>query len=115
MLIEPNQFYRDGYFTTIAANKGRQEWLDCLEKSIRKYNLYCQATESQIQEYLMGKYEAFLTDANTQDYPVKIAAQAVGLQYIDEDDTTVEEIGINRDVQIWVLNESTQVYSTLYG
>lgn len=66
MLIEPNQFYRDGYFTTIAANKGRQEWLNCLEKSIRKYNLYCQATESQIQEYLMGKYEAFLTDANTQ-------------------------------------------------
>ena len=52
------------------------------------YN-YCQATEPQIQEYLSGKYECFLADVGSQEYPVKIAAQAVGLQYIDEDDTTV--------------------------
>ncbi len=101
--------YRDAYFTTSAANKGRQEWLDCIQKSIRKYNLYCQATESQIQEYLMGKYELFLNSADPDECPVKIAAQSVGLQYILEDDTTAEEIGIGRDTQIWVLNETTQV------
>lgn len=101
----------DAYFTTLSANKGRQEWLDCIQKSIRKYNLYCQATESQIQEYLSGKYEHFLADLDSQEYPVKIAAHAVGLQHIDEDDTTAEEIGINKDIKIWVLNESTQVRS----
>ncbi len=35
---------------------------------------------------------------------------AVGLQSIVEDDVTVEEIGIPADVQVWVLNESTQVF-----
>lgn len=84
------------------ANKGRQDWVDCLQKSIKKYNLYCQATECQIQQYLMGKYESFLANADIQ-------SQAVGLQSIAEDDVTAEEIGIPTDVQIWVLNESTQV------
>lgn len=57
----------------------------------------------------MGKYESFLANADPSNYPVKIAAQAVGLQSIAEDDVTAEEIGIPTDVQIWVLNESTQV------
>ncbi len=83
VMIMSTLIHRDAYFTTIAANKGRQEWLDCIEKSIKKY---CQATESQIQEYLMGKYESFLTNADQNSNPVKIAPNAVGLQSIVEDD-----------------------------
>lgn len=112
--VEANQSFNlyslcsEAYFTTISANKGRQEWMDCIEKSTGKYNLYCHASESQIQEYLMGKYESFLNDANPQEFPVKIAANTVGLQQV-EDTTTANEIGMDTTTQVWVLNESTQV------
>lgn len=78
----------------------------CIGKSIRKYNLYCQATESQLQEYLAEKYELFLARSEEDEYPVKLAVRAVGLQQITEDE---EDIGISSDVKVWILNEFIQV------
>lgn len=98
-------FCREGYFTTLAANKGRQEWLNCLVKSLAKYNLYCQATEAKIQEYLSGKYAHFLEESDQNEFPVKVAVQSLGLQQIPPE---AEELGVAEE-NVWVLNKSTQV------
>lgn len=57
----------------------------------------------------MSKYEEFLEDANPEEFPVKIAARSVGLQEIEEEDATVQEINLSTSARVWVLNESTQV------
>ena len=75
---------RHAFFATEFVNDGRKQWLTGLMRSLQKYNLYCHATESQLQSYLMGKYEAFLEQERTEDdWPLRVAANVVGLQKID--------------------------------
>ena len=57
----------------------------CLMQSLGKYSLNCYATESQLQEYISGKFRDFLEQSNQEERPIKIAARAVGLQAIDEE------------------------------
>ena len=75
---------RQAFFTTESVNDGKKQWLMGLMRSLQKYNLYCHATESQLQSYLMGKYKAFLEQERTKDdWALKLAANVVGLQIIN--------------------------------
>lgn len=69
-------------------------------QSLGKYNLSCYASESQLQEYTSGKFREFLAKPwEEDDWPIRIAVKAVGLQRISEDDPTVEEIYISIGMQ----------------
>ena len=51
----------------------------CLMQSTGKYNINCYATESQLQEYVSGKFREFLAESREDDdFPVKLAVKAVG-------------------------------------
>lgn len=79
-------------------------------RSLQKYNLYCHATESQIQSYLMHKYEAFLEEERTEDdWPLRLAANVVGLQKINPEDPVVQETGMDPTIRVWVLNSQVQI------
>lgn len=104
---------RHAFFTTESVNDGKKQWLMGLMRSLQKYNLYCHATESQLQSYLMGKYEAFLEQERTEDdWPLKLAANVVGLQKIDPEDPFVQESGMNPTIRVWVLNSQVQISET---
>ena len=104
---------RHAFFTTESVNDGKKQWLTGLMRSLQKYNLYCHATESQLQSYLMGKYEAFLEQERTEDdWPLRVAANVVGLQKIDPEDPFVQESGINPTIRVWVLNSQVQISET---
>ena len=98
---------------TESVNDGKKQQLMGLMRSLQKYNLYCHATESQLQSYLMGKYEAFLEQERTEDdWPLKLAANVVGLQKIDPEDPFVQESGMNPTIRVWVLNSQVQISET---
>ena len=90
-----------------------------ITRSLGKFNLYCYATEGQIQEYLMGKYhefleenESYMYDINEEDdvhWPINIAVNSVGLQKIDPSDPTVQEINLAPATRVWVLNAKVQI------
>ena len=102
--------YRHAFFTTESANDGKKQWLTGLMWSLQKYNLYCHATESQLQAYLMGKYEAFIEEERAEDdWPLRLAANVVGLQKIDPEDPFVQESGVNPSIRVWVLNSQVQI------
>lgn len=104
---------RHAFFTTESVNDGKKQWLTGLMRSLQKYNLYCHATESQLQSYLMGKYEAFLEQERTEDdWPLRVAANVVGLQKFDPEDPFVQESGINPTIRVWVLNSEVQISET---
>ena len=68
------------------------------------------ATESQIQSYLMRKYAAFLEEERTEDdWPLRLAANAVGLQKINPEDPIVQETGMDPTIRLWVLNSQVQI------
>ena len=98
--------YRLGFYTTEALNQGKNRWMMCLMQSLGKYNINCYASESQLQEYISGKFREFLAETrDDEDFPIKLAVKAVGLQLIDP---TVQEIDLKPEAKVWVLNESTQ-------
>ncbi len=88
--------------------------MKCVMHSLGKYNLYCHASETQLQEYLGSKYESFL-ESPTDKWPVRMAAKCTGLQKIDECDDTNQEIGLPEDTKVWVMNGAVQfdVYGTM--
>jgi len=101
---------RHAFFTTEFVNDGKKQWLTGLMRSLQKYNLYCHATESQIQSYLMRKYEAFLEEERTEDdWPLRLAANVVGLQKINPEDPIVQETGMDPTIRVWVLNSQVQI------
>lgn len=103
--------YRCAFFTTEALQQGKNKWLMCLMQSLGKYNLSCYATESQLHEYNSGKFREFMerSTSNEEEWPIKIAVKAVGLQEIDEDNPTVKEINLEPSSEVWVLNRSTHI------
>ena len=89
-----------------------------ITRSLGKFNLYCYATEGQIQEYMMDKYhefqeenESYMCDINEEDVhrPIKSAVNSVGLQKIDPSDPTVQEINLAPATRVWVLNAKVQI------
>lgn len=82
----------------------------CLMQSMGKYNINCYASESQLQEYISGKFREFLAEPRDKDdFPIKLAVKAVGQQQIDSDDPTVQEIELKQEAKVWVLNQSTHI------
>ena len=79
--------------------------------SLGRYNLFCNATTSQIQEHLSIKYHQFLLQQD-DDMLVEIAAKNVGLQEIDVEDYAVEDLHLRRDAKVWVLNSSVYITSS---
>lgn len=77
-------------------------------QSLGKYNLNCHASESQLQEYTSGKLREFMAQPTGEDeWPIKIAVKAVGLQEVNE--PTVQVIDLHSDVKVWVFNCSTHI------
>lgn len=109
--IKTSGLYRLAFFSTEALQHRKNKWLMCLMQSLGKYNLSCYATESQLQEYNSGKFREFMECSNISDdnWPIKIAVKAVGLQIIDEDNPTVEEINLDPSSEVWVFNHSTHI------
>lgn len=102
--------YRLGFYTTEALNQGKNRWMMCLMQSLGKYNINCYASESQLQEYISGKFREFLAETrDDEDFPIKLAVKAIGLQLIDPHDPTVQEIDLKPEAKVWVLNESTHI------
>ncbi len=95
-------YCRFAYFTTESAQQGRKTWLRTLSRSLGKHTLYSFATETQIQEYLMGKYEDFLKKAEEMHWPIKIACKAVGLQCVSDEEA--ESVDYETSEKVWVLN-----------
>ena len=81
-------------------------------KSLGRYNLFCNATTSKIQEQLSVKYQQFLRQQSGDEKLVKIAVKNVGLQEIDEEDYAVEDLHLRRDAKLWVLNGSVHITSS---
>ena len=46
---------------------------------------------------------------DNEDFLIKLAGKAVGLQLIDPHDPTVQEIDLKPEAKVWVLNESTHI------
>ena len=67
--------YRCAFFTTEASNTNKADWL---RDSLGRYNLFCNATTSQIQEQLCVKYQQFLWQQSGDEKLVKIAVKNVG-------------------------------------
>ena len=72
--------------------------------SLGRYNLFCNATTSQIQE--------LSSTGSSSCGDEKLVAKNVGLQEIDEEDHAVEELHPRRDAKLWVLNSSVHVTSS---
>ena len=82
----------------------------CLMQSLGKYNLNCYASESQLQEYTSGKFREFMAQPTGEDeWPIKIAVKAVGLQEVNANDSTVQEIELRSEVKVWVFNRLTHI------
>ena len=81
----------------------------CLIQSLGKYSLNCYATKSQLQEYISGKFRDVLEQSNQEKWPIKIAARAVGLRAIDEENPTVKQINLDLSAENWVLNRSSHI------
>ena len=102
--------YRFGFYTTEALNQGKSKWMMCLMQSLGKYNLSCYASETQLQEYTSGKFREFLArSTDEEDWPIKLVVKAVGLQEIDPEDPTVQEIELKPQAKVWVLNQLTHI------
>ena len=79
-------------------------------QSLGKYNINCYASESQLQEYISGKFREFLAETrDEEDFPIKLAVKPVGLQLIDPHDPTVQEIDLKPEAKVWVMNELTHI------
>ena len=98
--------------TTEASNNSKADWLREIMNSLGRYNLFSNATTSQIQEHLSVKYRQFLLQQTGDEKLVKIAAKNVGLQEIEEDDYAVEELHQRRDAKLCVFNSNVHVTSS---
>ena len=79
----------------------------CLMQSLGKYNLNCYASEIQLTS---GKFREFMAQPTGEDeWPIKIVVKAVGLQEVNANDSTVQEIELHSDVKVWVFNCSTHI------
>ena len=56
----------------------KEDWLCEITNSLGRYNLFCNATTSQIQEQLSVKYRQFLWQQSGDEKLVKIAVKNVG-------------------------------------
>ncbi len=69
--------------------------------------MYSFATETQIQEYLIGKYEDFLKKTEEMHWPIKIACKAFGLRCVSDEEA--ESVDYETSEKVWVLNRDMHV------
>ena len=102
--------YRQALFTAASVHKSRNDWVKSLMDSLGKYNLSCYATQTQISEYLMFKYEEFLEkETDDEQFLTKLASKVTGLQEIAADGNDVKEIELDPTAKVWVLNDKVHI------